>query len=119
MFNSAIIKRKAIHEGADICGVAPLFRFGDAPKGFHPCDIYPDCKSVVVFASHFSLSTLQAITNSLYTFVRNIMVEKLDLISFHLSMNWKKMALHQFPSLPLTPMIIGIQSEIMEGVYFH
>jgi len=26
--------------------------------------------------------------------------------------------LHLFPSLPLIPMTIGIQKEIMEGVYF-
>ncbi len=85
MINSEIIKKKVIQKGADICGIAPLFRFEDAPKGFHPCDIYPDCKSIVVFASHFPISTLQAKTNSPYTLVRNIMVQKLDLISFHLS----------------------------------
>jgi len=57
----------------------------DAPKGFHPCDIYPDCKSVVVFASHFPLSTLQAKTSAPYTLVRNKMVDKLDWISIHVS----------------------------------
>lgn len=90
MINSEIIKKKAIQKGADICGIAPLSRFEDAPKGFHPRDIYPDCSSVIVFASHFPLSTLQAKTNSPYTFVRNMMVEKLDLISFHLSNELEK-----------------------------
>jgi len=85
MISSRTIKKRAIQYGADICGVAPVARFVDAPKGFHPCDIYPDCRSVVVFASHFPLSTLQAKTNAPYTLVRNRMVDKLDWISFHVS----------------------------------
>lgn len=85
MISSRTIKKRAIQYGADICGVAPVARFVDAPKGFHPCDIYPDCRSVVVFASHFPLSTLQAKTNAPYTLVRNKMVDKLDWISFHVS----------------------------------
>jgi len=85
MISSRTIKKRAIQYGADICGVALVARFVDAPKGFHPCDIYPDCRSVVVFASHFPLSTLQAKTNAPYTLVRNRMVDKLDWISFHVS----------------------------------
>ncbi|MGA2670865.1 MAG: epoxyqueuosine reductase [Dehalococcoidia bacterium] len=83
MLSSKTIKKKIIQYGADICGVAPVARFVDAPKGFHPCDIYPDCRSVVVFASHFPLSTLQAKTNAPYTLVRNRMVDKVDWTSFH------------------------------------
>ena len=85
MLSSRTIKKRAIQNGADIFGVAPMAPFADAPKGFHPCDIYPDCRSVVVFASHFPLSTLQAKTNAPYTLVRNRMVDKLDWISFHVS----------------------------------
>ncbi len=85
MIDSKIIKERAIQRGADICGIAPVARFADAPRGFHPCDIYPDCRSVIVFASRFPLSTLQASTNAPYTFVRNMMVDKLDQVSFHLS----------------------------------
>lgn len=36
--------------GGDICGIANIERFIDAPAGFHPTDIYKDCKSVIVFA---------------------------------------------------------------------
>jgi epoxyqueuosine reductase len=85
MTDSRTIKKAVIQHGADICGIAPVARFADAPKGFHPCDVYPDCRSVVVFASHFPLSTLQAKTNAPYTLVRNKMVEKVDGISFHVS----------------------------------
>jgi epoxyqueuosine reductase len=85
MISAGTVKKRAIHYGADICGITPVGRFTDAPKGFHPCDIYPDCKSVVVFAARFPLSTLQAESNSPYTLVRNKMVDKVDWISFNVS----------------------------------
>ena len=97
MIYSETIKKMPIQMGADICGIAPLFRFEDAPKGFHPRDIYPDCKSVIVFAANFPLSTLQAQTNSPYTLVRNFMVQKLDLISFNLSNELEKDGITSVP----------------------
>jgi epoxyqueuosine reductase len=83
--NGGVIKQKAIAKGAALCGIAPVDRFVDAPEGFHPRDIYPDCKSVVVFAAPFPVSNLQCASNVPYTFVRNIMVEQLDRISFLLA----------------------------------
>lgn len=97
MINSNVIKEKILQKGADICGIAPVDRFTDAPKGFHPCDIYPDNKSVIVFGSHFPLSTLQAKTNSPYTFVRNMMVESVDQISFQLSRELEREGLVAIP----------------------
>jgi len=85
IINSDIIKKMIIQKGADICGIAPVSRFSNAPVGFHPNDINSNCKSVVVFASRFPNSTLWAKTNSPYTFIRNKMVDKLDMISFCLS----------------------------------
>ena len=85
MVNTEAVKRKTFQNGADICGIAPISRFENAPQGFHPTDINADCRSVVVFAAHFPLSTLHAKTNSPYTLVRNRMVQKLDAISFALS----------------------------------
>jgi epoxyqueuosine reductase len=35
--------------GADVCGIAHIDGFGDAPAGYHPRDIYPNCRSVAVF----------------------------------------------------------------------
>lgn len=35
--------------GADVCGIANIDRFSDAPQGFSPNDIYDDCRSVIVF----------------------------------------------------------------------
>jgi epoxyqueuosine reductase QueG len=97
MVSSRTIKKKIIQYGADICGVAPVARFVNAPNGFHPCDIYPDCRSVVVFASRFPLGTLQAKTNAPYTLVRNRMVDKLDGISCHVSGELKEEGVVSIP----------------------
>lgn len=97
MIGSNMVKKKAIKNGAVICGIAPVSRFENAPEGFHPTDIYPDCRSVIVFACRFPLSTLQAKTNSPYTFVRNIMVQKLDLLSFHLADELEKEGVASVP----------------------
>ena len=29
--------------GADLCGIASIDRFADAPKGYHPLDVFPAC----------------------------------------------------------------------------
>jgi epoxyqueuosine reductase QueG len=76
------LKRRTAQKGTDLCGIAALERFSDAPEGFHPLDIYPACRSVMVFASRFPGSALHAGTQSPYTFVRNMMVQKLDRIAF-------------------------------------
>ena len=43
------IKDLIMKLGADVCGIESIERFIDAPKGFHPRDIYANCKSVIVF----------------------------------------------------------------------
>ncbi len=35
--------------GADLCGIASIDRFADAPAGYHPLDVLPTCKSVISF----------------------------------------------------------------------
>ena len=42
------LKEVALKNGMDLCGVASLDRFDEAPQGRHPKDILPGCKSVVV-----------------------------------------------------------------------
>lgn len=43
------IKEFILGLGADVCGVANVDRFSEAPAGFHPQDIFAQCRSVVVF----------------------------------------------------------------------
>lgn len=41
------IKSIARELGADICGIASIDRFVDAPEGYSPLDIFPECRSVI------------------------------------------------------------------------
>lgn len=43
------IKRAILSYGADVCGISNIERFGSAPIGFSPNDIYAGCKSVIAF----------------------------------------------------------------------
>jgi epoxyqueuosine reductase QueG len=63
------IKAAVLDMGADLVGVAPVERFTGAPPGFHPADIMPQAKTVLVMARkvpdqlvYGSLAT--ALTNS-------------------------------------------------------
>lgn len=49
MENKIKIKEFVLSLGADVCGVANIMSFADAPEGFRPADLFADCKSVVVF----------------------------------------------------------------------
>jgi len=49
MIQKEDIKAFARSKGAVKCGIATIDRFINAPKGFHPPDIYPKAKSVVVY----------------------------------------------------------------------
>ncbi len=41
------IKEHARQLGLDLCGIAPVSRFENAPAGTHPTDFLPGCKSVI------------------------------------------------------------------------
>ncbi len=43
------LRKMVLEMGADLCGFAAEDRFKDAPDGFHPTDLYKDCRSVIVF----------------------------------------------------------------------
>ena len=79
--NSKEIKEKLYELGADLCGVASVDRFGEAPEGYHPLDVLPTCKSVIVFAIRFVSGTLACNTAVPYTVVRNILSDKMDKIA--------------------------------------
>ena len=44
----AMIKEAAKKAGMDMCGAAGMDRFAESPKGRHPTDTLPGCKSVIV-----------------------------------------------------------------------
>lgn len=43
------IRRLVLEQGADVCGFAGISRFSEAPEGFSPLDLFPACRSAVVF----------------------------------------------------------------------
>jgi epoxyqueuosine reductase QueG len=49
MLTATDVKTAVLRMGARACGIAAPERFAGAPAGFRPADIYPDCRSVLVF----------------------------------------------------------------------
>lgn len=76
--DAAEVKLRATELGMDLCGIAPVGRFADAPQGFHPTDVNKTCKSVIVFAARFPVSSLASPSAAAYTFVRNKVMDKVD-----------------------------------------
>ncbi len=76
--NSTEIKEHLYGLGADLCGISSIDRFDAAPKGYHPCDVLPGCRSVIAFAIRFVSGTLACNTAVPYTVVRNILSDKMD-----------------------------------------
>lgn len=83
--NNQIIKEKVYSLGAEVCGIANIDRFKNAPKGFNPSDIFIETKSVIIFGKKFLKGIYETSTNVSYTFVRNKLVEKVDDIAFQLA----------------------------------
>ena len=75
------VKKIMFSLGADLCGIASIDRFADAPKGYHPLDVLPTCKSVISFACRFPEGTLACKTAVPYTRVRNSITAKMDAIA--------------------------------------
>jgi epoxyqueuosine reductase QueG len=50
MMTANRLKKIAAKAGADLCGIAPVSRFSQAPPGFGPADIWGGARSVVVVA---------------------------------------------------------------------
>jgi epoxyqueuosine reductase QueG len=67
-----IIKDLAHSLGADLCGIAPVQRFQGAPKGFHPRDILPQAKAVVVVAKRILEGPFHCVSAIPYTTANDV-----------------------------------------------
>jgi epoxyqueuosine reductase QueG len=96
------IERERIKEivrslGADLCGIAPVERFREAPKGFRPNDIYKNCKSVLVFAKKLPAESLFTSNCIPYTHVGNIMIQKVDWLGIEVCLELESQGIRAVP----------------------
>jgi len=75
MINADFVKKLVKNFGADLCGIAPVERFKEAPAGFKPMDIYPEAKSVVVVAKKFPEGPFLSKSPIPYTVTNDIILQ--------------------------------------------
>jgi epoxyqueuosine reductase QueG len=80
------VRQKARELGADLCGIAPVDRFRNAPEGFRPDDIYRKAKSVIVYAKRLPVEILYAESPIPYTQVNSLMALEVDQLSLKFSL---------------------------------
>lgn len=80
------VKEAAISLGADLCGIASAERFAGAPEGFRPTDIFPKCRSVIVFARRIPAGTVFAATPVPYTQIKEVSMRALENIGMQLGL---------------------------------
>lgn len=76
------IKEMLVELGADLCGIANIERFTNAPPGFHPTDIYAECKSVIVFAKCIPKGLAYVNPRIVYTKATDANLNELDRICY-------------------------------------
>lgn len=77
--------------GADICGIANIERFASTPSGFHPTDIYKNCKSVIVFAKSMPKGLAYVSPRIVYMKATDINLDEIDHISYLASIEIEKL----------------------------
>ncbi len=61
MLTSSMIKEIAIEAGADLCGIANVERFQGCPPETHPLSLFPETKSIIVYANRILKGCYQGI----------------------------------------------------------
>ena len=86
MANEEKIKQIIFNNGADLCGIANIDRFTETPSGFHPLDIYKDCKSVIVFAKRLPKGLAYVDPRIVYNHANQLNVSEVDKITYESSL---------------------------------
>lgn len=74
------IREIVMAEGADVCGIAGIERFENAPTGFSPKDIWANCRSVVAFGIALPKGLLEVNPRIVYGHYNEVIINKADLI---------------------------------------
>ena len=85
MTNEEQIKKIILNQGADLCGIANIDRFANAPVGFHPLDIYKECKSVIVLAKRLPKGLAYVNPRIIYKHANNLNKNAVDKIIYESS----------------------------------
>ena len=91
------MKEIAFRLGADLCGIASVDRLSEAPKGFHPTDVLPGCRSVISFACRFPVGALACRTDVVYTRIRNSISAKMDALALDFCIELEKQGVLAVP----------------------
>lgn len=99
----AEIKKIINNLGADLCGIANIDRFNEAPEGFHPKDLYVDCKSVIVFAKAVPSGLINVDPRILYSHIKDVCIKEIDRISYLAALEIEKIGAKAIPVPCNTP----------------
>lgn len=97
MLKADEIKKLVLDSGADLCGIASVDRFINAPEGFRPTDVYPDTKSVIVFAKKLPESIYYTKSPIPYTFVDDIALHEILRLTFEISVKLERYKIKAVP----------------------
>ena len=100
--DSRSIKEITMNLGADLCGIASLERFKKAPTGFRPQDLFPDVKSVVVFAKRLPHSLFLTESPIPYSVIDEFASEEVTGIAYELSIKLENLDISALP-VPTVP----------------
>lgn len=80
------IRHMLYAHGADACGIAGIERFCGAPNGFHPHDIYPDCRAAIVFLKRMPLGLRHVSPRIVYCHATDLNIAPIDQICYNASL---------------------------------
>ncbi len=84
MITRQIIKELAEQLRIDLCGIAPVSRFEKAPQGFHPRDLFPQARSVLVIAKRFLEGPFHARSPIPYSVGNDVILAEVTRLTYEL-----------------------------------
>jgi len=100
--NAKMLKSLVMKCGVDLCGIAPVERFREAPEGFRPTDIYPLAKAVLVIAKRVPQAALLSGSPVPYKFTSDVVLDEVFRITCNLSLRLQDLGVAAVP-IPSEP----------------